>query len=102
MNRSLQYALIAVTLSYCAAGWAIGYYFANPDMVTSAFWQMLLNPFGVVRAASDYGIELQIATTVIGPIILGVVWITFIVCNLIFGLKTLFLLFAGMGTLFVN
>lgn len=103
MNRSFTYILIAAAVfEYFSFGWLIGYYLSNPHFLASDFGQILINPFGVTLTASSYNLESQIIFIFFGLPIVLMSWAAFIVLKVILGLKVLFLLFAGMGTLFVH
>lgn len=76
MNSSLKYTLIFVAVVlYLNAGWALGYYWAYPELVTSTFAQTVLNPLGVKWLTETYSVGYQISCTLFGIVTLLIMWL---------------------------
>jgi hypothetical protein len=64
-------------LIYGNVGWTIGYYEAHPSLVTSHFWQVVLNPLQL-SAYGDDSLLYQCSSVFFGLLWLILQWIFYI------------------------
>lgn len=100
MKRSLKIFLIYFfwsigLLAYLNMGWAYGYYFSNPDLVTSDWLRMFLDPWGSSKTVEYGGAEQSFWVFFGVPywVLSGLAWIAVFVFLLFFqgGLAKLFI-----------